>query len=91
MYKLIDDNPEVFIYDKIRKKDDMVGWCDGEEIKVDPFNTDCNIVSVTIHEAIHWFYPDWAEKEVLDTESKIMDTMSRTQYKRIYSKIYPLL
>jgi len=94
MYKLIDENPQSFIYKKInvgRGKNKVIGFCDFEEIVVDPYHTDCNPVSVTIHESLHWFYPEWKEKRVLREEKRIMQNLSRCQLKRIYRKIYKLL
>jgi len=68
------------MYQRLRP---ALGVCDWENIKVDPFNVHTNVVSVTIHEAIHWYYPDWCETKVLEVEKKLMHNMSKLQFKRL--------
>jgi len=82
VYKLLEEHKDVFVYKRLRG---AAGLCDieDEQISVDPFHCDVNTVSVTIHEALHWFYPEWNETKVLAEESKIMHNLSKLQLKRL--------
>ncbi len=89
VYYLLNNTPEIFMYQRLKPA--LLGECDWENIKVNPFNEQTNVVSVTIHEALHWYYPDWSETKVLEIEKKIMHNMSKIQFKRLTGLILKVI
>lgn len=90
IYSLIRSKPYLFVFSKIR---DCLGDCDKieEQIRIDPFNIRTNIVSVFIHECLHWFHWNWPERRVLKYEKKIMKNLSKSQIKRLNGRITSLM
>ena len=89
--KLLSGSNGIYIFDKItgygEKGKLIAGVCDWENIKVDPFLIETNLISVTLHESAHWFFPDWKEKKILNFEKKCMRVISRGQYKKMLKLI----
>lgn len=88
VYGLLRQNPDILLLQKMKA---TLGSCDWQNIRVNAYDTDCNPVSVVLHEALHWFYPKMCESKVLKLEKRIMANLSRIQVKRLMALVSELI
>lgn len=50
-------------------------------------NPKTEVVSTLIHEALHHFYPDWSETQVLRMERSIVHSLSERQIRNIIKRL----
>lgn len=92
LYCLLDTRPEIFKVNKL--KGYTAGHCfvkpihGVDKIEVDP---KYDVISVLIHEVIHFYYHDWSEEEVLWHEAYYIKVMSARQLRNILKRFASIL
>lgn len=87
MYKIFNTKPDLFTLQKLHN---YQGICDWEEdsIKIDYRK---EFISTIVHEVLHYIHPNWSESKVLREETKIMNSLSFCQIRRILQRFVQFL
>ena len=88
LYLLLKEKPHIFHVVKL--KGYTAGQChvEIERIEIHP---KYEVISVLIHEVLHYYYPEWVEDVVLWHEAYFMKKLSARQLKNILKRFAAIL
>lgn len=84
-YRLMNTKPEIFHVKDLGNR--TAGICD-DNIQV---NYKHDVVSVLIHEVIHYLHDDWSESKVLREESYLINSIGERRAKNILKRFSQII
>ena len=87
IYSLLKRKKRIFTFKSLRT---LEGWCDNEFICINLKGND-SCISTTLHECLHYLYPNWSEQQVIRKESAIYHQMSIRQTKWLYKLLVKVM
>jgi len=87
VYRLLDEHPHLIDLKKIRG---AAGEFNPSDLTI-KINYQHDIISVLIHECIHFYYPKWSETKVLKHEAYLMRQMGHRRAVNLLKRFAAIL